>query len=310
MRWYLPYLGPLGVLEDVAEWNLIDWSALYSEGQSAIVTALWARGLDEFAQMADWLGEAASAAWARALWHRVQAGFDLFWDDVRGVYVDFAIDGAAQRSVNQIASALAIVSGLAPQDRHARMIAAITDPARLVVRSWMFAGHDATPQERGARFRSMIMGGLIPDWDVETEIVLAEPFMSYVVHDAVAQAGRADLLPSLLHRWMAFLTDGYDTLGENWETGTRVHGWSSCPARDLAAYVLGVTPAKPGFATARIAPRLGPLTQIAGRVPTPFGEIAVSVANGALSVDSPVPVVIDLGHGTQALPAGSHVLKL
>jgi alpha-L-rhamnosidase len=170
LRWYLPYLGPLGVLEDVAEWNLIDWSALYSEGQSSIVTALWARELNEFAQMADWLGEAASAAWARAHWHRLRAGFDLFWDDARWVYVDCAIDGAAQCPVNQIASALAIVSGLAPQDRHARMIAAITDPARLVVRSWMFAGHDATPQERGARFRSMVKGDLFPDWDVAPKL--------------------------------------------------------------------------------------------------------------------------------------------
>jgi len=30
------------------------------------------------------------------------------------------------------------------------------------------------------------------DWDAEQQIVLAEPFMSYVVHDAVALAGRAD----------------------------------------------------------------------------------------------------------------------
>lgn len=134
--------------------------------------------------------------------------------------------------------------------------------------------------------------------------------MSYVVHDAVAQAGRADLLPGLLHRWMEFLTGGNDTLGENWGTGTRVHGWSSCPVRDLVAYVLGVTPAKPGFAQARIAPRLGPLTHMGGRLPTPSGEIAVSVASGTLRVDSPVLVVIDLGHGTHALPAGAHVVNL
>lgn len=200
LRWYLPFLNRAGRLQDVVEWNLVDWSALYSDAESAIVTGLWARWLAEFAEMAGWLGEAASRDWAEALIARVRSGFELFWDEERGVYVDHAVDGGAQPPVNQLASALAVVSGLAPVDRHARIVAAITDPARLVVRSWMFPGAGASPGEAGLRFRRMITGGLGPDWDVEREIVLSEPFMAYVVHDAVAAMGRQDLLPGLLRR--------------------------------------------------------------------------------------------------------------
>lgn len=293
LRWYLPYFSKANVLEDVAEWNLIDWSSLYSEAQSAIVTGLWARGLKEYADMAEWLGEEASAAWARALHARCREGFELFWDEARGLYVDHARDGVAQSPVNQLAGALAIVADLAPSERWSSIIEAITDPARLVVRSWMFPGPDAPPEAGAASFRQMILGGLKPDWDVDRQIVQAEPFMSYVVHDAVAMAGEAYRLPAMLKRWNSFLEDGYDTFGENWGTGTRAHGWSSTPARDLPCHVLGISPAEPGFTLARIAPRLGPLQWMKGSVPTPYGNISVSVCDGVLAIDSPVEFLID-----------------
>lgn len=311
LRWYLPFLTRNGVLQDVVEWNLVDWSALYSEEQSAIVTALWARGLKEFAEMAEWLGEEASAGWARDLHDRCTIGFELFWDEGRGLYVDHARDGIAQRPVNQLAGALAIVSGLAPRERWPKIIAAMTDPSRLVVRSWMFPGPDAPPEAAGAAFRRMILGGLVPDWDIENEIVLAEPFMSYVVHDAVALAGEAHRLPDMLRRWSAFLVDGYDTFGENWGTGTRVHGWASTPARDLAAHILGIAPAVPGFAMARIAPRLGPIVWAEGAVPCPQGMIRVTVRHGRLAIESPVPVQVDLpGRDIQIFEAGSTEIEL
>lgn len=311
LRWYVPFLTRSGVLQDVVEWNLIDWSSLYSEEQSAIVTALWARGLKEFAEMAEWLGEASSAAWAHELHERCVAGFELFWDDARSLYVDHARDGVAQRPVNQLAGALAIVSGLAPRERWERIVAAITDPDRLVVRSWMLPTPDAPPEAAGASFRRMILGGLTPDWDVETQIVLAEPFMSYVVHDAVALAGQAHRLPDMLRRWSQFLEDGYDTFGENWGHGTRCHGWSSTPARDLPVHVLGIGPDEPGFATVRIAPRLGPIAWAEATVPSPHGMISVKLKDGTLTIDCPVPVRLDLSNrAEQRLAAGLSIINL
>ena len=153
----------------------------------------------------------------------------------------------------------------------------------------------------------MTSGGWEPDWDVESKIVIAEPFMSYVVHDAVAQADLADRLPTLYKRWLAFLVDGYDTLGENWGHGTHVHGWSSTPTKDLIFYTLGVTPAEPGYTVARIAPRLGGLSWAKGSVPTPHGLLHVEVNGARLTVDSPVPVLVDLpGRPPMSLPAGKH----
>ena len=53
------------------------------------------------------------------------------------------------------------------------------------------------------------------------------------------------------------------------------HGWASGPTAWLSRHVLGVSPAAPGFTTARIAPVLGDLDWAEGSYPTPQGPIRV-----------------------------------
>jgi hypothetical protein len=308
LRWYAPFQTSGGVLKDLVEWNLVDWASISNADTSAVITALWARGLREFAEMASWLEERASQRWAEHLYERVRAGFDVFWDERRGSYVDHIVEGERRPEMSQLAGALAIVAGLAPPERHARIIDYITDPARLVVRSWTGGGEGEYAMQKMQR---QMEGIYEPDWDVEREVVLAEPFMSYTVHDAVAHAGLAGRLPDLYRRWSEFLVGGYDTIGECWGWGTHVHGWSCAPTRDMAFYTLGVTPAEPGYAAARVAPRLGRLAWAEGSVPTPHGLVHVKVSREALTVESPVPVVLDLpGQAARRLDAGRHEVRV
>src|SRR5919204_968860 len=136
LRWYVPYQTSSGVLKDVVEWNLVDWSSVLVEDTSSILTALWARGLREFAEMAAWLEERGSQRWAERLYERAKAGFEVFWDEARGSYVDHVVAGKQRPEISQLAGALAIVSGLAPESRWSRIVGVITDPERLGVRSW------------------------------------------------------------------------------------------------------------------------------------------------------------------------------
>ena len=76
-------------------------------------------------------------------------------------------------------------------------------------------------------------------------------------------------------------------------------------------YTLGVMPAEPGYTKARIAPRLGRLEWAKGNVPTPHGLIAVEASVERVTVDSPVPVVVDLvGQPVRDLPAGRHEIAV
>jgi hypothetical protein len=307
LRWYAPYQTADGVLKDVVEWNLVDWSSVLVNDTSSILTAVWARGLREFAEMAGWLEERSSQRWAEELYDKARGGFEVFWDAARGSYIDHIVDGEPRPEMSQLAGALAIVSGLAPEERWSRIVETITDSARLVVRSWTGAEGDYAEEKMAKQFQGIYE----IDWDAEREIVLAEPFMSYVVHDAVAVAGKADRLPDLYRRWSAFLVDGYDTIGECWGWGTHVHGWSCTPTRDMIFYTLGVTPAEPGYTKARIAPRLGRLKSAKGSVPTPHGLISVEANADSVTVDSPVPIIVELiGQPPRPLEAGRHELSM
>ncbi len=306
LRWYAPYQISTGVLKDVTEWNLVDWSSVCVEDTSSILTSVWARGLREFAEMAAWLGENASRGWADGLYEKARAGFEIFWDEVRGSYIDHIKDGVKQQPMSQLAGALAVCSGLAPQERWARIVQTITDPNTLVVKSWTGA---ETGEYSMEKIGKQMMGIYEIDWDAEKQVVIAQPFMSYTVHDAVALAGMADRLPELYRSWLQFLVNGFDTIGECWGWGTHVHGWSCTPTRDMVFYTLGVTPAEPGYTKARIAPHLGKLAWAKGSVPTPHGLISVSVNANQVTVKSPVPFILDLpGKAAQILPAGEHAI--
>jgi len=308
LRWYEPYLDEHGTLRDVPEWNLIDWASVFSSHRSSLITGLWARGLAEYAEMADWLGNTASAAWARTHWERARAGFEDFWDADRGSYVDHIVAGRRMPAMSQAAGAVAIVSGLAPRERWAGVIDAITNPARVVVRSWI-GGNDGSYDM--ARIAEQTKGIYRIDWDVEHEIVMAQPFFSYVVHDAVARAGRAERLPDMLRRWSVFLHNGYDTFGECWGWGTPVHAWSATPTKDLIWYVLGVTPAEPGYTSVHVAPRPGAIDRLSGTVPTPHGLVRVEVDGEEVCVDSPVPVHFVARDGSRTTaPAGRSTFTL
>jgi alpha-L-rhamnosidase len=307
LRWYEPYQTSAGLLKDLVEWNLVDWASISNEDTSGVITALWARGLREFAEMAAWLGESASQSWAEGLYAKAKAGFEAFWDEERGSYVDHIVDGVRRPEMSQLGGAFGIVSGLAPQERWTRIIDTITDSEKLVIRSWTGGEDGDYSQDKIAK---QMQGIYEPNWDVETQIVIGQPFISYVVHDAVALAGRTDLLPDLYRRWSQFLVDGYDTIGECWGWGTHVHGWSCTPTKDMVFYTLGVTPAEPGYTVAHVAPRLGGLAWAKGNVPTPHGLINVHATAERVTVDSPVPVIAELeDQAPQSLPAGQHELR-
>jgi hypothetical protein len=301
LQWYSAYQDDSGVIADVPEWNLVDWSSVLTAGKSSILTALWARALREYSEMSVFVGNGGDAEWADRAWQRAQAGYEQFWDEARGTYIDAIDPRHAVAPTSQIAGAAAIESGLAPRDRWDRIVDRSTDPARLVIRSWI--GGDGGYDD--GRMAEQLQGIQTIDWDAEAEVVRAEPFMSYLVHDAIATAGRAAELPRALAAWHEFLVDGYDTFGECWGWGTPVHGWSSTPTRDIVQHLLGVVPDAPGFTRARIAPAFGAAESMTGTVPTPFGMISVRIDGTTVEVDSPIPFVVVLPDGEVAHEAGA-----
>jgi alpha-L-rhamnosidase len=290
LRWFESYLGEDGLLHDVSGWLLLDWASVYSQGCSSVLNALWARALEDYADMATWLGNAGSAAWAMRRRDGVRASFDLFWDARRGVYLDHAVGGIAQPMAAQHGGSAALAAGIVPVDRVPTVVERLTDRSRLIRHSWVMDPVTVTGGSTG--FVYLVTGYPAPDWDVETQMVAAEPFFRYVLHDGLARAGRADLIADLCRDWQVFVDRGETSWPECWTGGTRCHGWSSTPTMDLIVHVLGISPAEPGFGSVRVQPALGGLDWARATVPTPLGPLTVEAhADGSVEIDSPVPVV-------------------
>jgi hypothetical protein len=289
LGWYVPYLGADGLLNDVPEWNLADWSAVFVNATSSIINGLWGRALREYSEMSEFVNNVGSVDWATGMFTALTEGFEQFWDADRGTYVDQLVDGVKQSPASQLAGACAIVSGVAPRARWDSVATWIGEPGHLVTRSWIGGngGYD------DVKIAAHLRGEQPISWDAQREAVRAEPFGSYLVHDALAAARRCDLLLVNLRRWSRFLADGYDTFGECWGWGTPAHGWSSTPTRDIVQYLVGVTPAEPGFAMARVAPALDVLSDFEAAVPTPQGTLWVKATENELSVTAPIPFILN-----------------
>ncbi|MGI9642739.1 MAG: family 78 glycoside hydrolase catalytic domain [Acidimicrobiia bacterium] len=292
LRWFERYLEQDGLLHDVTGWVLLDWASVYSGGCSSTLNALWARALEDLADMARWLGDVGTAQWAMNRRGAVYDAFEAFWDESRSVYVDHTTDGRQQRAAAQHGGAAALAAGLVPPERIDAVVGRLTDPQGLLRHSWVM--DTVTREGDSSGFVHLMTGYPEPEWDVESEMVECEPFFRYVLHDGLARAGRADLIAGLCRDWKVFLDAGETTWPECWVGGTRCHGWSSTPTRDLVVHTLGIQPAEPGYASVRVAPALGELEWARATVPSPHGPISVEAhADGRVEVDSPVPFIRD-----------------
>ena len=310
LRWFEPFLGDDGLLRDVYGWVIIDWSSVSNRGACTALNGLWGRALLEFAEMAEWLGDANRASWAASRHAALTDGFERLWDPTRQRYVDAIVGADAtgpdeRGHASEHAQAAAIVGGVVPTDRLDRLADVLLDPAGRVFATWSQPDGPAEPnaglEVGGAYLRT---GHPEPWWDVDG-LVVAQPFFSYVVHDALVLAGRAETIVDRCRAWEIALDRCDTSWTETWFGGTISHGWSSTPTRDLVQRVLGVTPAEPGFTAATIAPALGDLAWAAGVVPTPHGPIRLRVDAASIEIDSPVP----LRHGGVEFPAGAHRLE-
>ncbi|HEY3780634.1 MAG TPA: alpha-L-rhamnosidase C-terminal domain-containing protein [Fimbriimonadaceae bacterium] len=158
----------------------------------------------------------------------------------------------------------------------------------------------ATPEQTSAIWNA-VLNPKSPAWNI-----MATPYYNNYVIYAMSMSGHTqEALDFVRSYWGGMIHDGATTFWEgydpSWEkdnfhahlqaddgTGYFVslcHGWSAGSTNFLTERILGVRPTAVGFATCDIAPELCGLKWASGVVPTPHGDIKVSVkqrTNGVL----------------------------
>lgn len=100
--------------------------------------------------------------------------------------------------------------------------------------------------------------------------------MNHFMFRALEISGCYAYADKLLDGWRKMLDMHCTTWCENPDSPrSECHGWSSAPAYELSAVILGVKPASPGFDTVSIRPYTKTLDFAEGEIPTPHGKIYV-----------------------------------
>jgi hypothetical protein len=265
----------------------VDWSMIDRNEVTGVVDALYAATLDDVATLVEEaLGWVELAAELRARAGSTRRAFDHLWDEARGLYVDAAGATGPRRRVSQHTNALAIVSGCAPKERWPGILERILDPGRVRLTP------NPTELDPQPAWRALYVDpSEVMAFNSEVDIVMAQPFFSHFVHQAVAVAGQRARVPELCRRWLPQVERGNTTFEEFWTArpgaASRAHAWSATPVYDLTTHVLGVRPLAPGFAKAGISPLFGRLRQLGGKVPTPRGFIELSLTREGGEVTVP-----------------------
>ncbi|MGN0846475.1 MAG: cellulase family glycosylhydrolase [Kiritimatiellia bacterium] len=262
---------------DIVDWPHAERDGFVFRDVNAVVNAFYYRNLLEMADIARALGKAEDAASFAARAKSVHAAYQkAFFDAKNRRYVDG--EGTDHASLHANAAALAF--GLVPRE-HRRDVA---------------------------------------DFCAARGMACSVYFAQYLL-EALFEGGRADRAIQLMtatgdRSWMGMLAQGATITMEAWAPKYKPnldlnHAWGTPPINVISRYVLGVTPLEPGFAKIRIAPQVGPLRHVEGRVPTAKGPVMVRVeGNEVLTVETPAPARIEFAGQVREVPPGRHVVRL
>lgn len=270
-----------------ADWDFYDGA---KTGEVAAFNMIYYHTLEEGVYLAQHLGHPQTAAsWASqaaALKATINA---QLWDPSTGVY---DLSTQDRGTYAQDANALAVLYGVADASQSESILTALKS------KLWTADGEEPFAGE--------------PSYST-----LMSPFITGFETAARFQQGETDSAIALIERLWGPMTDPSNPFysGAFWENvlpdggiqssnTSLAHGWSTGPAWQMSAYVLGVQPVGPGYSTWKIQPHPGSLSWAEGEVPTPQGTISVRWTRNGPSGGLTLQVSAPRGtSGTIVMPA-------
>jgi hypothetical protein len=266
LAWFSERRGRQGLLGPLEYWGFLDWVAEWPHGVppgaetggSSALSLLCACAAEWMAKLEHACGYAELAGrWRRLNRDLIESTLRACWDDRRGLLADTP----EQKTFSVHANVQAVLAGAFAKDQ-------VTEVLK----------------------KTLAADGLTQP---------GTPYFRFYVAQALKAAGMRARWFELQKTWEQLL-DGTglttwpekDTLGRS-----DCHAWSCTPSIEFLETILGVQPDPKvhGYGAAVVTPALGPLTEASGVIPTPHGEIKLSLHRedrnriGA-KIETPVPV--------------------
>ena len=286
MKFYADAIGEDGFVPHIpGTWLFVDWHPMTKKGAVAVVEMLYAGSLAAMAEFAELCGYTEEARNYTDAYREMCARIDAcFWSEEKGAYVSCYFDGKPFDEVRRHQNYLAILLGIADEEKSARIIETV------------YRNPEIPP--------------------------ITTPFFKFFENDVLCKMGLSDeAFSDLLRYYSGMIALGATSAWEDYDermTGLEhyamygepfdkslCHAWGAGPLYFVGRYLVGLVPTSPGFATYRISPLL---TQgdFAATLPLAEGEVRVSLKNGTLTVFSTAAGgTLSLGGKEYAIPQNS-----
>lgn len=226
--------------------DIVDWPPKERDGfefreVNTVVNAFHLMALRQMADLAAAVGKTSEAQDFTARFRKRSEIFNReLWMEDKGAYRD----GIGSDHASSHASLFPLAFGLVPQDR----VKAVTD--HLVKRG------------------------------MTCSVYAAQYLMEGLFQSGADQAAIALITAPGDRSWRHMLESGTTITWEAWDQKYKPnqdwnHAWGAAPANLFPRFLLGATPAEPGWKSVRIAPSTGGLKEAKGKIPTPRGPVEI-----------------------------------
>ena len=247
------------------EWVFVDWAPINNSSDVSFIQLLYMRSLEVLAKMADLCGHHDDAKKYQADFEQTRDCFwKTFWNEEKGCFVH-------------------------GWDRDKKCYTHYGDDENNIV-------------TRYTNMFSIFFGYLTPEQTESVKKVLLDPevleittpYMKFYELMALCEIGDFDTVTGYIRSyWGGMLDLGATSIWETYDPSqsgiehyamygrkygkSLCHAWGAGPTLLFGKYYLGVRPTAPGYAEFDICPERGGIESIDGSVPTPTGNVEVTI---------------------------------
>ena len=244
------------------DWVFMDWADMDMSGEVCVEQILFWKAYRSMAVISHALfGEDCGyKKKAEVLKERIMA---VFWDEEKGVLLHSRRGSDTSHKLTRYAGIFAILYDFVDEDKKRRIA------------------------------ENMILTDEI--------MPITTPYMQFYEMCALCEVGKGEeVTRRVKDYWGGMLSLGATSVWELYDpkatehyamygrpySKSLCHAWGAGPLYLFGRYYLGVYPTSPHYGTYRVEPNLCGLSEFSGKVPTPNGEISVTVTPSAVTVES------------------------
>ena len=287
LDWFSRYEQPDGLLKKLPWWSFVDWVSAGelpnydASGESCTTSLQYLGALEDAAEMENALGDQDRAAREMERAKHVKSGiYAKCWDAQRNLLAD----NPERATFSQQTNVLGVLFDVVPEDEQ-----------KTVLRQMMAIEPGTAP------------GGVLS----------CSYYFRFYLARALDHAAMGDEYLASLKPWRELLPLHFSTWPEiPGDTRSDSHAWSSHPIYDLLTLVAGIEPSAPGFASVRVMPHLGGMTNVSAEFPHPLGMVSVHFEQSGNGISGTVTLPDKLSgsfewHGkTQPLHPGTNTIQV